>query len=128
MNCSELGLAHSYPQPNGKSLSGTLAKNGCETPRLFRRRFHCRQLRPMRDQPVAIERDPFACVGTRFVGKPFEFGAAVIKRWSRFPAQRRIPIFHGHMNTLVLGQRKGFQRAQYTMLVNRLEMYRHGTS
>jgi hypothetical protein len=32
------------------------------------------------------------------------------------------------MNTLVLGQRKGFQRAQYTMLVNRLEMYRHGTS
>jgi len=82
----------------------------------------------MRDQPVAIERKPFACDGMRFVGKPFEFGPAVIKRLSRFPAQRRIPIFHGHMNTLVLGQRKGFQRAQYTMLVNRLEMYRHGTS
>jgi hypothetical protein len=55
MNGSELDLVHSYQTPNGRSL-GTLAKKG---PRNSRR-FHCRQLRPMHDQPVAIERDPFA--------------------------------------------------------------------
>ena len=81
----------------------------------------------MGDQAVAIECDPFACEVTRFVGKPFEFGPAVIKWLSRFRAQRRIPIFHGYMNSLVLCQRKGLQRAQYTLLVNRLKMYHHGT-
>jgi hypothetical protein len=31
------------------------------------------------------------------------------------------------MNALVLFQCKGFHRAQYTLLVNRLKMYHHGT-
>jgi hypothetical protein len=81
----------------------------------------------MREKSVAVERDPFACEVTRFVGKPVEFGAAVIEWLSRFPTQRTIPIFHGHMNSLVLCRRKGFQRAQYTLVVNGLKMYCHGT-
>ena len=81
----------------------------------------------MRDQSVAVKRDPFACEVTRFVGKPVEFGPAVINWLCGLPTKRTFPIFHGHMNSLVLCQSKGFQRAQYTLLVNGLKMYRHGT-
>jgi hypothetical protein len=82
----------------------------------------------MRDQPVAGKRNPFARVGTRFIGEPFDFGSPVIKWLRRFPTQRTIPIFHGHTDSLVLRQGKGFQRAQYAMLVNGLKVYRYDTS
>jgi len=81
----------------------------------------------MREKSVAVERDPFACKVTRFLGNPIEFGPAVIDWLSRFPNQRTIPIFQGHMNSLVFCQRKGFKRAQYTLFVNGLKMYCHGT-
>ena len=94
--------------------------------RRLRRRFHFRQLGPMRDQSVTIECDPFACEVTRFVGKPFKFGPAVINWFCGLPTKRTFPILDGHMNSLVLLQCKGFHRAQYTLLVNRLKMNRHG--
>ncbi len=81
----------------------------------------------MRDQSAAVERDPFAWEVTRFVGKPFEFGPAVINWFCGLPTKRTFPIFDSHMNALVLFQCKGFHRAQYTLLVNRLKMYHHGT-
>jgi len=81
----------------------------------------------MCDQSVTIECDPFACEVTRFVGKPFKFGPAIINWCCGLPAKRTFPIFDGHMNSLVLFQCKGFRGAQYTLLVDRLKMYHHGT-
>ena len=80
----------------------------------------------MRDESVAVKRDPFAREVTRFVGKPFKFGPAVINWSCGLPAQRTFPIFDGQVNSLVLCERQRFQRAQYTLLVNRLKMNRHG--
>ena len=36
--------------------------------------------------------------------------------------------FHGHMDSLVLCQRKRLQRAQYALLVYGLKVYGHGVS
>ncbi len=80
----------------------------------------------MRDQSVAVERNPFAWVVTRFVCNPVEFGPTVIKLLRRIPTERMLPLFHGHMHPLMLCQRKRFQRAQYALLVNGLKVYRHG--
>ena len=80
----------------------------------------------MRDQSVAIERDPFVCEVTRFVGKPVEFGPAVIKRLSRLPNSAEdsdLPRSHELAGALPA---QGFQRAQDTLLVNGPKMYRHG--
>jgi hypothetical protein len=92
------------------------------------RRFHCRKLRPVRDQPVAIERNPFARVVTRFVGKPVEFGPTVIRLLRGLPAHRTLPLFHGQMDSLMLCQDERFQRAQNSLLVNGIKVYRHGIS
>ena len=80
-----------------------------------------RQLRPMRDQPVAVERNPFACVVTRFIGKPVEFGPTVIRLLCGFPTKRALPLIHGYVDSLMLCQGKRFQRAQYALLVNGLK-------
>ncbi len=82
----------------------------------------------MSDQQVAVERDPFACVVTRFVGKPVEFGPTVIKLLRGLPTKRTLPLIYGHPDSLMLCQGKRFQRAQYALLVNGLKVYRHGMS
>ncbi len=82
----------------------------------------------MRDQPVAVERNPFACVVTRFVGKPVEFGPTINRLLCGLPTQRAFPLIHGHTDSLMLSQGKRFQRAQYALLVNGIKVYRHGTS
>jgi hypothetical protein len=61
----------------------------------------------MRDQPVAIKRNPFASVVTRFVGKPVEFGPAVIsptviRMLCGFPTKRALPRIRGYVDLLML--------------------------
>jgi hypothetical protein len=82
----------------------------------------------MRDQSVAVERNPFACVVTRFACKPVEFGPIVIKLLCGLPTERASPLFHGHTDSLMLSQGKRLQWAQYALLENGLKVYRHGTS
>jgi hypothetical protein len=82
----------------------------------------------MCDQPIAVKRDPFAREVTRFVRKPFEFGPAIVSWCCGLPAKRAFPIFDGQVNSLVFCERQGFQRAQYTLLVDGLKMYRHDNS
>jgi len=72
------------PAAKWQIVVGHTGEKGPRNSRGVRRRFHCRQLRPMRDQPVAVERNPFACVVTRFAGEPLEFGPTVIKLLSGF--------------------------------------------
>jgi hypothetical protein len=64
----------------------------------------------------------------RFAGKPLEFGPTVIRLVCGFPTKRALPLIHGYVNSLMLGQGKRFQRAQYALLVNGLKVYRHGTT
>ncbi len=102
-------------------------KKGPRNSRGFRRRFHCSQLWPMRDQPVAVERNPLASVATRFLDKPVEFGPTVIRLLCGFPTKRVPSLIHGYVDLLMLHQGKRFQRAQYALLVNGLTVYRHST-
>jgi hypothetical protein len=81
----------------------------------------------MRDQPVAVKRNPLAGVVTRFVGKPVEFGPTVIRLLCGLPTKRALPLIHGYVDLLMLYQGKRFQRAQYALLVNGLKVYRHGS-
>ena len=81
----------------------------------------------MRDQPVAVEGNPFASVVTRFVGKPIEFGPTVIRLLCGLPTKRALPLIHGDVDLLMLYQGKRLQRAQYALLVNGFKVYRHGT-
>ena len=82
----------------------------------------------MRDQPVAIKRNQFARVGMRFVDEPFEFGPAVISWLCGLPTPRTLPLFHSHMDSLMLCEDNRFQRTQYSLYLNSIQVYNHDTS